>query len=505
MELDTGTSLMRRLDKAKIPCSYARIIGIVFLILNFVFVPGPVLAQQGYTDPVAQANGMRLFQQGLALERAGDVNNAIQCFHKAIGFYPGRKEFMHHLARVYQKQGNNQQAYTYYKGALNIDSNYYQCRFDYALFLLNNQNDVQGAIRELKNVITTNPKYPFPYYHLGLIMKSKGDLQAAIENFESAIRCKPDYAEAHKELGLAIYERAHAGDLFTAVEALERAVKYDPQNPMIHYHLGCIYTVRGNLDGGEAEFRKSLMCDPQLAAAHWELGKLRYFRGDTERCLSELQQALKINPYYGEGKGYPRVDPVKIKELTAQAQEHRGDLVKAIEAYGELARMRGRDVYAQHTADLDKRIKKNMRDLAKKPVAYDPEEIVALVSKGIDQYEDGNLDAAKASFQRALELNPTSFASTMNLASVLEAQGDLNGAVAANQKACQLNPHYEGALFNLAYLLEKMNLPNDAALVYEKFYAVAGKYPYDPQHIIHLQQGVIRDNKIEDAKKRRGY
>ncbi len=141
----------------------------------------------------------------------------------------------------------------------------------------------------------------------------------------------------------------------------------------------------------------------------------------------------------------------------------------------------------------------------KKPLTYDPEEVDALVSKGLEQYEDGDLHGAKASFERALELNPNSLEATMNVCAVQEAEGDLNAASASNQKAIALVPEFDGAVYNYAYLLEKMNLPTDAGMMYERFHKISGKYPYDPQHVIKLQQDLIRQQKIEESKRTRGY
>jgi hypothetical protein len=42
-------------------------------------------------------------------------------------------------------------------------------------------------------------------------------------------------------------------------------------------------------------------------------------------------------------------------------------------------------------------------------------------------------------------------------------------------------------------------------MMYSKFHQVAGKYPYDPQHVIKLQQDLIRQQKIEENRKNRGY
>lgn len=454
-----------------------------------------------------QARAMQQFRQGLAAEQAGDLQQAIDWMRKSVSTYPRIKEVHYKLGLCAAKAGNNDEAMSEFRTALNQDNNYVQCRTDYALFLKHNKNDVDAAMQQWKQCIQIDPKYPFPYYFIGQVLHERGDLDGAISNFETVTRLKPDLADGHKELGMCIFERAQSDDIFTAAKALEKSARLNPQNPMVHYQLGIIYATKGDLDAAESEFRTALgKCDPRLSAAHWELGKLRYYRGDLDRCMMEIAEALKINPTYTQEKKYPLLKVAALKALNAQCLEQKGKLAESIDAYIELGRIRGSDaLYAKHIEELKKKLRQVERDRRKKPLPYDPEEIDALVSKGMELYEDGDLDRAKASFERALELNPTSLEALMNLSGTEEAQGDLNAAVATNQKAIELHPHFDGAYYNLGYLLEKMNLPTDAGTMYAKFHDISGKYPYDPQHVIKLQQDLIRQKKIEEDRRSRGY
>lgn len=453
-----------------------------------------------------KAKAMGFFRQGLQREQAGDLNGALDFYHKSTSTFPSFKEVHYKTAQTAATLGMSDEAMLEFRQALNLDNNFVQCRNDYGLYLLKNKNDTDSAMREWKKCVQIDPKYPYPYFNMGLVLHDKGDLEGAIENFETVTRLNPNFPDAHRELGLCIFERAQGGDLETAVAALQKSAKLAPNNPMVHYHLGYISATKGNLDAAEAEYRKALMCDPRLAAGHWELARLRYLRGDLDRCMSEIAEAAKINPTYTQEKKYPPVKVVAMKTLNAQCIEYKGKLADAIDAYLELSRLRGsQDIYFKHIEDLKKKIKLIEKARKKTPLAYDPEEVDALVSKGIEQYEDGDLDGAKASFERALELNPISLEASMNLSAVQEAQGDLNAAVATNQKVTVFAPDFDGAFYNLGFLLEKMNLPTDAGAQYDKFRQIAGKYPYDPRHIVDLQQEMIRRQKIEENRKTRGY
>ncbi len=453
-----------------------------------------------------KGKSQQYFRQGLQAEQAGDLHHAVEFFRKSIGQFPKFKEVHYKLAQDCATLGNNDEAMSEFRTAMNLDNNFVQCRNDYGLFLLRNKVDEKGAMGQWKICVQIDPKYPFPYYNMGLIYHKNGDLESAIENFETVTRLKPDFSPAFRELGLCIFERAKNDDLMTAQKALEMSAKLAPENPMVHYHLGFIYATQGDLDAAEAQYRTALgKCDPRLAAAHWELARVRYLRGDLDRCMAEIAEAQKINPTYTTEKKYPDLKVRELKTLNAKCIEYKGHLSQAIDAYLDLARITGSDMYAKHIEDLKKKIKLLEKERKKKPLTYDPEEIDALVAKGIDQTEDGDLDGARASFERAVELNPASVEALMGISGVQEAQGDLNGAVATNQKAILVCPDYDGLYYNLGFLLEKMNLPTDAGAMYDKFHQKSGKYPYDPQHVIKLQQDMIRQQKIEENRRTRGY
>lgn len=473
-----------------------------------IFPQMAALAQMPDDDPEKHhlQKAYSYFVEAQRLEDAGDINSAINMLQKSLSYGGGRAKEVHHmLGKLYARTGNNMLAKAAFRQAISVDSNYVEARNNYGAFLRRTGED-HDAETQWRQCIQIDPKFPFAYYNLGKFLKDKGDLDGAITNFETATSLKPDFAEAQEALGMAVFERASQGDLSLAAEKLEVAVRLVPKNPRIHYHLGQIYATKSALDAAETEFRKSLMCDSRMAAAHFELGKLRYYRGDLDRALGEFKEAQKINPTYTSTQGYPSIDPIKLKTLEAQTYEHMGDLVHAIECWRELVAMRKSDVlYAAHIKLLDKQIKAEISARRKKPLPYDADEVDAFIAKGINAYEDGDLDSAKAAFERGLELNPASFRCTQNLCFVQEALGDLNTAIATAQKGMALNKDYDGAVYNLAYLLEKANLPDDAGRMYESFRVMANAYPYDPQHITELQQNIIRQQRKEQYIRKRGY
>lgn len=483
----------------------------LLLFLNFA-TSSAANAQEGEwyrpTEPPAQLRQAHaIYQQALQAFQMGDDNAAINLCRQAENFSHGDKNICHLEALAYARSGDNYNAMIKFRAALQLDYNFVPCRNNYGIFLKKTGKDTE-AMRMFEECNKIDPNYPDAYYHLGEIYRDKGDLDKAIDFFETATRKNPNYVDAQKDLGLAIYERytsGQGGTIDDSIEKLQTAERLMPSNPIIHYHLGNIYCSDGKLDEGEAEFRTALQNDVKCAPAHWELARVRYYRGDPNRCLEEIKQASKINPLYTDTKKWPHVDPLAMRTMAAKCLEFEGRNIESVDAWKDVAGMqRNNGEVLKHIAEMEKNLRANVNK-KRKGNQVDSEEVAALVRKGLTQVDDGDMDGAKQTFNRVLELDPQNFDGTQNLGLIAEAQGDLNGASAKYQSAMALQPKYDGCVYNFAYLLEKMGLPADAGLKYQEFHEIAGRYPYDPKHIVSLQQQEARDRARKEQIRKRGY
>jgi tetratricopeptide (TPR) repeat protein len=481
----------------------------VAAVSTTVLFVAPGLAEWTYA-PSGNENRTKayvVYQKAMEAFKAGDNNTCLALCKAALNFDHANKHIVHLMALAYSQAGDNYNAMLQFRAALTLDYNFLPCRNNYGLFL-KKTGKAEEAKKMFEECIRIDPKYPDAYYNLGTILREKADLDRAIECFETATRLNPRYFDAQRDLGLTIFERAEqggGGEMKDSMAALQKAAQLAPNNPLIWYHLGYVDCSEGKLDDAETMFRNSLMRDPKLAVGHWELGRLRYLRGDPDRCMSEIQVAKKISPVFTDDHKYPKVDLLQMNLMLASCFEVKGMMEEAVDTYKEAAGMqRQNGETLRHIADIEKQLHAKVHHKGKAP-PFDLQEVQALLSKGISQTEDGDIDGAKHTFLRALELNPNSFEATQYLGGLLEAAGDLNGAIAKYQAAMALKPSFEGAYYNMAYVLEKANLPSDAGAMYQKFHELAGRYPYDPKHIVSLQQEDVRERARQEQIKKRGY
>lgn len=462
----------------------------------------------GRYDPTSvnnMAGGRQLFSSGMKAFQMGDYHAAVTLLKQAQNADHQNKEITHMLALAQAEAGDNYNAGISFRGALTLDYNFVECRNNYGLFL-KKLGKLDEAKAQFKECIKIKPQYAPGHYNLGTIYRAQGDLDGAIDSFKTATRLNPNYFEAQRDLGLTTYEkfeRGDGGEISESLEKLQIAENLVPHNAMIHYHLGNILCAEGNLDAAEIKFRKALTNDPKLAAAHWEMGRLRYLRGDPNRALFEISRALQISPSYTEGKGYPALDRVKVKTLEGKAAQLTGDYPRAIEALRDVSTLTANNAQTLKQISEISRINRNAQN--RKKGEADPEEVRALISKGIAATESGDLAQAKEIFSQAAELDPKNFIPLQNRGLILEAENNLEEAGEDYQKAVELAPRYDGLYYNFGYFLEKLGRKSEAGAWYKRFHEIAGKYPYDPKHIVSLQQDLARENARNKANRKRGY
>lgn len=460
----------------------------------------------GSVSPGQKAKAMAIYNQAVQAFANGDYPTTINLCKAGENIDNANKELFNIEAMAYAQSGDNYNAMVKFRQALSLDYNYITCRNNYGVFLnkIGKQKDAKKAFEECTRI---DPRYPDAHYHLGQIYEKDGDLDKAIEEYQTATNCNPNYADAQRDLGLCIYQRVINGlngELEPAIEKLKLAAQLAPESALVHYHLGRVLCSTSKLDEAEAEFRTALMKDPQMASAHYELGKLRYFRGDPYRAVDETILAERVPPGYADSKNYPKIDLPKTLELQARSYEAFDDFEHADTSWRKFANMQQNNASViNHIGDIEK----TMRQMAKhkNKTGINPAEVQAMVDKGINQVDNGDLEGAKQSFSRAVELDPHSFGGLQNLGEVLEAQNDLSGAMQKYQAAAQVKPKYDGLYYNQAYVLEKMGLTVDAGLMYQKFHEVSGKYPYDSKHIVSLQQDDARQRAREEMVRNRGF
>ncbi|MGB7297551.1 MAG: tetratricopeptide repeat protein [Candidatus Aminicenantales bacterium] len=150
------------------------------------------------------------------------------------------------------------------------------------------QNDYDGAIATLKDVLAEEPKDPNALYLIGLSYSKKKVYTEAVEALTRVIELVPDFAPAEFELAVS-YQNLDEKD--KALEHYRKTLELDPGNPDAAYNAGLILFGRNEVDEALAHFEKALSLRPG-DSAHLEMaGRCYINKGDFPKAIEYLEQA----------------------------------------------------------------------------------------------------------------------------------------------------------------------------------------------------------------------
>ena len=180
-------------------------------------------------------------QDGEALSKNGDYDEAIQEFNEAIRLNPGFAPAHYGRGEIYFQRG-----------------------------------DYQQAIRDFTRTIGLAPDYTFAYYSRGVANERTGETEEAILDFTHTVRLKPSYAPAYNDRARALYSLGH---LREALRDSEQAISIAPGTPTYLATNSLILAALGRREGAFATLEQAMA----IANADW---------------IKKYQQAMSRDGYY---------------------------------------------------------------------------------------------------------------------------------------------------------------------------------------------------------------
>ncbi len=127
---------------------------------------------------------------------------------------------------------------------------------------------------------------------LGLLkIENDNDWDGADRELRRAIQLNPSNLEAHNWFTYLLIRTGHATQ---AVPETELCVRLNPLSPFAHYHAGGIYTDSRQFDLAHREFEKALELNPKLPMVHGAISYLDLVEGKYSEALSEARQAEQL-------------------------------------------------------------------------------------------------------------------------------------------------------------------------------------------------------------------
>lgn len=242
---------------------------------------------------------------GLALKRAGRLEEAVASFRRAIKFQPRHAGVHINLANTLHQCGNARQALDSYRNALELD-----------------------------------PRSAIGFNNMGNALRDLGQLAEAEASFRRAIALAPDFVEAHNNLGRVLKDMKR----FVEAEAsMQRALTYKPDFAFAHYNLACLYYDQGHLDDAHRSNLRALSYKPgnfnyRIAHAVFTLPVVPADFDDVIDAPVRFRQALdELERWRGEaGRGQARVADESTLPMPFYLAYRYGNHLEPLSRFGDL-------------------------------------------------------------------------------------------------------------------------------------------------------------------------
>lgn len=192
--------------------------------------------------------------------------------------------------------------------------------------------DYQGTIEDYNQVLKLDPNNVLVYGFRGDLYSQLGEYQAAIEDYSQVIKLDPNNSSVYLNRGLI---RDTIKDYQGAIEDYNQLLKLDPNNSMA-YNNRCYTRARGlgDYQGAIADCNESIRLDPENAYAYASRCYTRAGLGDT-KAIEDCDRALEINPEYAGGYE----DRALARSILEDKSGAIADLKQAAKLYQEQERM----------------------------------------------------------------------------------------------------------------------------------------------------------------------
>lgn len=319
------------------------------------------------------------------------------------------------------------------------------------------QNKIEKARVELKNVLQINPKSTDAWYSLGKLYEKKAQYNKAVQNFRKVIELDPTHVKATRDLGL-IY--LVAGEPDKAKELAAQAMLLDPDDPGVITFNGTIQLQLKNLEEAEKMAQKALEKDLGFVDASMLLATVYSQTNRMPQALETIKVASDKNAQH-----------VGLKKILAQYYANDDKHDKAIDILNQIIEIQPDNfshrmilasyyVTLKRSEDAQKVLEKSAEDM--------PEAIVPRMAYAKFLLEYRSKDQAKKILLQYVEQFPETYDYRFALAELEKSMGNNESAENVYKKIVKLDdlgPNGIKARNHLAIDLVKDN-KIEKALVY---------------------------------------
>lgn len=199
------------------------------------------------------------FNQGIALQKTGQIHDAVHAYEQAIRIRPNGHEALANVAAILHDQ------------------------------------DMERARQAYERVLETDPGHTSTLWNLGLLYQKSGNKEGAEKCYARLVKIKADREDAWLRLG---YLRLERGDPAGAIKALERIATKPRARSDAQTNLAIAYWRSGRMDAAKGLLEKALSDRPDSSEFLRVLAAIAVEESDCEEArkleskLAQLGESL---------------------------------------------------------------------------------------------------------------------------------------------------------------------------------------------------------------------
>jgi tetratricopeptide (TPR) repeat protein len=256
-----------------------------------------------------------------ALEGVGALDAAIEVWRTARAARPEDRKASRGLVLALVAAGRSPEAVTLARAAAVAAPKDPDVLL--TLGLAQSEQDVDAAIRTVREVLAQAPDHTLARFNLALLLKRVDRLDEAIAELTRVTAREPG-PEAHYALGIAWW---HRGDAARASAAFEATIAIQPRHAEAHHKLGAVRAGERDWHGAAVALRRALALRPDDPGVHETLARVLHASGDEQGAKAHLAEGERLR------RASEREHEARVWTSLGSARLDGGDAIAALDAF----------------------------------------------------------------------------------------------------------------------------------------------------------------------------
>jgi tetratricopeptide (TPR) repeat protein len=230
---------------------------------------------------------------GLALEEHGQVEEAVNAYHRAVLLNPLYAEAHSNLGTALIGLGEPQAGLKQFEKAVQLQPGWASTHYNLGVALERVNGRTQEAIEQYQEALRIDPNHGEAHFHLANSLARAARFEDAVSQYREALRLKPDDAEACLNLGVAL---ARLGRSDAAIQEYQEALCYQPDYAVVHNSWANTLMREGKPAEAIEHYQQALQTFPGSVEIHYNLAIALERAGRVPEAIEQFQLALKLQP-----------------------------------------------------------------------------------------------------------------------------------------------------------------------------------------------------------------